>query len=363
MKVFIVTGSSGGQIFSAVSLAEELIALDQGTQVLLLLPERSNLSLDIPAGCAVAYSKAPRMVFAFSRSGVKSLLGLSKAAWQDMKVLLSFKPDVVVGFGSIDSVCIIFLAWFFRIKTIIHEQNVMPGKANRLLAKLVDKVAVSFEETLPRLRVNKDKLVLTGNPLREGLSRLERKAALGYFGFQENKFTLLVVGGSQGSSKVNSVFADALSAFPAKENLQLIHLSGKQDSELLKMRYAKEGVRAQVFDFFPQMHYAYSAANLVICRAGATTISELIFFGLPAVLLPYPYAYAHQMANARVLSGAGCALIIEDAKLNAENIKSILTPLVGSTEELARMRQCYDKFKSVNAAEKLALEVSRLNAL
>lgn len=363
MKVLIVTGSSGGHIFPAASLAEELIALDQSTQVLLLLPERSKISLDIPAGCAVVYSKAPRLVPAFSRSGIKSLWGIFKAACQDARVLLNFKPDVVVGFGSIDSVCLVFLAWFFRMKTIIHEQNVIPGKANRFLAKLVDKAAVSFEQTIPRLRVNKEKAVLTGNPLRKGISRLERKTASGYFGFQEDKFTLLVCGGSQGSSKVNAVFADAFSALPGREKLQLIHLSGKQDCELLKKRYAKEGVRAQVFDFFSPMHYAYSASDLVVCRAGATTISELIFFVLPALLLPYPYAYAHQAANAGILTSAGCALAIEDSKLSEANLRSILGRLVGSREELERMRQSYGKLNLFDAAGKLAFEVSNLNAL
>jgi len=363
MKVFIVTGSSGGHIFPAVSLAEELNSLDQGTQILLLLPERSKVSLAIPAGCAIAYSSAPRLVLAFNRECVLSLWGISKASWQDLRLLLNFKPDVAVGFGSLDSLPLILFAWFFRIKTIIHEQNVIPGRANRLLAKLVDKVAVSFRQTFPYFGVSGEKIVLSGNPLRKTINRLERKVAAGYFGFQENRFTILVCGGSQGSSKINAVFADALSALPGKENLQLIHLSGKQDCELLKKRYSKEGVRAQVFDFFAQMHCAYSAVDLVICRAGATTVSELIFFGLPALLIPYPYAHAHQMANARVLEEAGCALIIEDSKLNAESLQELLGRLSSSVQELKKMRQCYKKFELANAASKLALEVKKLNAL
>ncbi len=363
MKVFIVTGSSGGHIFPAVSLVEELKSLDPAAQLLLLLPKRSNLSLDIPAGCAVVYSSAPRLVLAFNRACIASFWGISKAFWQDLKVLLNFKPDVAVGFGSRDSVPVIFFAWFFRIKTIIHEQNVIPGKANRLLAKLVDKVAVSFTETSAYFGAGRDKIVLSGNPLRKGLIRLERKVAAGYFGFQENKFTILVVGGSQGSSRINAGFADALSVLPGKENLQLIHLSGKQDKEFLQKRYAKAGVSAQVFEFLPQMHYAYSAADLAICRAGATTVAELIFFSLPAVLVPYPHAYAHQMSNARVLGNAGSAVVIEDAKLEPEGLRDLLARLICSEQELSRMRHSYKKFESLNGASKLAFEVNRLNTL
>lgn len=362
MKVFIVTGASGGHIFPAASLAQSIKLLEPQAELLLMLPKRSKISLGA-TNYTVVYSNSPRLTLAFNRVSILSLYGLAKAFFEDLKVMLDFKADIVVGFGSLDSLGMVFCAWLFRIKTVIHEQNVIAGKANRLLAKFVDRVALSFEQTIAGLKVRREKIILTGNPLREAMKIVEPEIAAAHFSLKSEKFTILVVGGSQGSGKINSVFADAITTLPGKENLQVIHLSGKNDREALVNRYTNEKVNARVFDFFSQMQFAYSAADLVICRAGAITISELIYFSLPAVLLPYPYAYGHQMANAKVLADQSCAIIIEDAKLSGLTLKDALSGLINSPQKLSLMRQGYKKFPSSDAAEKLALEVIKLGVL
>ncbi len=274
-----------------------------------------------------------------------------------MRIMMKFRPDVVVGFGSLHTVALLFWAWLFRIKTVIHEQNVIPGRANRLIAKFADSLAISFPQTRSYFSGSREKVVLTGNPIRKELIKLDKKEALNFFKFEEGKFNILITGGSQGSHKINAVCFAALTALPLKQDLQIIHISGVQDFAGLKAGYTVSGVTHKLFEFFPAMQYAYSAADLVICRAGATTIAELQKFSLPAVLVPYPYAGAHQAGNARVLEDIGAAEVILDADLVVEKLKDKLQEFFCDAQKLRLMRQAYQKLPVLNAAEMLAKEV------
>lgn len=358
MRVLIVTGSSGGHIFPALSLIEAL--KNSSAELLLVLPKKSKNN-NIPVEFAqVKYIRAASLTLNFSGKIIAGACSFLLGAWESMLIILRFRPDAVVGFGSLNTVAMIFWAWLFRIKTVVHEQNVIPGRANRLLAKLVDKAAVSFSQTNKYLNISGKKIVVTGNPLRRDLAPIGRKPALDFFKFKEGKFNILITGGSQGSAKLNSVCSEAIAAYPEKDNLQLIHISGIADYPRLKSKYDSSNLNYRLFEFFPAMQYAYSAADLVICRSGATTIAELQKFGIPAVSIPYPFAYAHQEANARILADSGAALIIKDGELCVEKLTDTLNVLLGNPEKLKAMRQAYAQFAVADAACLLAREV--LNA-
>jgi len=359
MRVLLVTGSSGGHIFPALALMDRL--KDSCADVLLVLPEANSGSRITAEPGSVKYIP----VFSLGlKSGSKNIRGayfFLIGAWESLRAIIKFKPDVVVGFGSLYTIAMLFWAWLFRIRTVIHEQNVIPGRANRLLAKFVDRVAVSFPQTNSYLGISREKIVVTGNPVRRGLVKLERKEALDFFNFKEGKFNILVTGGSQGSHKLNTVCSCALSGCGEKDNLQLLHISGDRDLALLKQVYAQAAVAHKVFDFFTDMQYAYSIADLVICRAGATTIAELQKFNLPALLIPYPFAYAHQLSNARVLEDCGSALIIRDEELCVEKIRDCVRILMHEPQKLKAMRQAYAQNKIIDAAAMLANELLSLN--
>ena len=359
MRVLIVTGSSGGHIFPAVALAEELEKMS--VDLLLVLPQKSSEDKLPVAACNLRYIPAGFLSFNLSRKSIAGFICFLSGAWESFRLILKFKPDVVVGFGSLNTLALVFWAWLFRIKTIIHEQNVVCGKANRLLSKLVDRVAISFSQTRGNLNIADEKIVLTGNPLRRDLTRIEKKVALDFFNFQKEKFTILITGGSQGSHRLNSVCFEALANYPAKHNLQIIHICGVPDFGYLEDKYSSLNLSYKLFEFFKQMEYAYSIADLIICRSGATTIAEIVKFRVPAILVPYPFAYGHQLANAQVLSNLGSGEIIFDNNLSADSVGEKLQGYFAHPERLRMMAQAYQNMPDVFAARLLANAVISLN--
>lgn len=359
MRVLVATGSSGGHVFPAVSLMDALARKDPKGALCLLMPRRSAVPVKGFPVIRTSIDNIPRKL---SVKTLRAAGNLVRGSWESVLALLRFKPDVVVGFGSIDSFPVLFLSWLFRIRTLIHEQNVIPGKANQVLAKLVDRIAISFEDSKLHFRGSEDKTVFTGNLIRQGLTRIDRKSALGHFGFSDDKVTLLVMGGSQGSHHINDAFLEALGSIPARSRIQVIHLAGEKEAGLLEDRYRQLNVSSRVYGFFQEMQYAYSAADFAVSRAGATTVTELIHFSIPAVLVPYPYAHRHQLYNARVLERQGCASIIIDADLGSGALLKCLESLLQDPEMISGMRAAYKGLSVPDAAGSLAKEVLSLGS-
>jgi UDP-N-acetylglucosamine--N-acetylmuramyl-(pentapeptide) pyrophosphoryl-undecaprenol N-acetylglucosamine transferase len=245
------------------------------------------------------------------------------------------------------------------MKTIIHEQNVLPGRANKLLAKFVDRVAVSFSKTKEYLDISPDKIVVTGNPLRQELRIIDKAEARRFFGFKD-AFTILVMGGSQGSHAINMAFLDCLANIPQAHTLQVIHICGGQDLQFLNDSYRKLKLQVRVFSFLKEIQYAYSVADIVLCRAGATSIAELMRFKLPAIIIPYPYAYQHQRKNAEALEEIGSALIATDDALKDKALLRLLQGLMDEPVKLTAMRSGYQGIGENDAGALLVHEVVSL---
>jgi len=324
MKILVTTGSSGGHIFPALGFLDTLKQKYPDREALLVLPGKNSIDKAVLAKYKIQYISISPVRLNLVPRNIIAAIGLMRGLLESLSIVLKFRPDIVVGFGSISSVPIVLFARLFGIKVMIHEQNVIPGRANRLLAGFADTIAISFADTKYYLKKQAGKIVLTGNPLRGGLKKIERSEAAAFFGFKPDKFTILVMGGSGGSHNINTAFIEAVSAMNNGANLQVIHLSGQKDSWLLEERYKNLDLNAKLFAFFDQMSYAYSAADLVISRAGATSLSEIMFFGLPAVIIPYPFAYAHQSGNAHAMHKAGRATVIKDDELKPVLLRRIL---------------------------------------
>lgn len=360
MRILVAAGASGGHIFPALSFIRALKDKEKGIDALLVIPKRSaqyNLAL---AGVRVKYVSFLPVQLRLGKENFPALWGFLKGSLQSLYALLEFRPDIVVGFGALDTVPLLLFAWMARAKTLIHEQNVIPGMANSLLARFSDRIAVSFEETKGYLKDYARKVVLTGNPLRKELIRIEKNAAKEFFGLDKVKLTLLVMGGSQGSSSINAAFLKSVSLLTDKSGIQVIHISGKKDYGLIRDQYKDLNINAKVFGFSNDMQFAYSASDLVVSRAGATAVSEIIFYKLPAILIPYPYAYSHQSSNAGILRRQGCAAVIEDKQLCGTSLKETIESLT-NREKLERMRRAYDSLKSPEAGALLANEALSLN--
>jgi UDP-N-acetylglucosamine--N-acetylmuramyl-(pentapeptide) pyrophosphoryl-undecaprenol N-acetylglucosamine transferase len=361
MKILVVTGASGGHIFPALAFLERLQIVYKDIGVLLVLPRRSSKYQLAPERLSVKYISTVALDL---RPGLKNIIALgkfAKGAWESLFFLLKFKPDIVVGFGGLDSVPMLLWAWVLRIPTLIHEQNVIPGRANRLLAKFADKVALSFPQTRKYLAINQERIAFTGNPIRGGLKIVAKKEAVAFFGFSEDKITILVMGGSQGSHHINVGFLKAILSLAERPRLQIIHLSGSDDFQFVSDSYREAHASAKVFSFLQDMHYAYSAADLVICRAGATSIAEIRFFKLPAILIPYPYAWQHQLSNARALADEGCAFILKDEELDSQILKEKLSLILGDPALSKAMAGAYCKRETKDASDLLVREAMALS--
>lgn len=361
MKVLVVTGASGGHIFPALSFLDTLKDKHKKTDTLLVLPERSRKIRILPDSYSVKYISISPIKFSFNFRNLIAILRFFKGSLQSAFIILGFRPDVVVGFGTIHCVPLVLFAWILRVKTLIHEQNVSPGRANRLLARFTDRIAISFEETKEYLKDYRKKVVFTGNPICQTLERIDRFKALTFFGFQEDKLTILAMGGSQGSHRINTGFLKAMSMQIDTTKLQIIHITGIKDYELIKDRYKNLNINSRVFDFLDAMQYAYSACDLVVSRAGATSVTEIMFFGLPAILIPYPYAYKHQLNNAKVLERKGCAFIIKDEDMDEDILVNKIELLMNNPERLRSMQSGYKPLLTQDSSGILVDEVMSLD--
>ncbi len=308
MRVLIAAGGTGGHLFPAIRLIEEL-RLNKLGEVLLATSCRKN-DRDILREKAIRFKTLPLIPLGSGNPLTILYFAVCLVAGtiKSLFLILSFRPSVVVGFGSYLSGPILLLSALAGIKTIIHEQNVCPGKANKILARFVDKIAVSFPETKGYLKRYESKVVLSGNPLRRELKRSERKG---------NNFTVLAMGGSQGAHTLNALIPEAIGLIDdeKKKALDVVHISGYSEKDEVVKAYKDRGIRSRVFSFTDEMHRLYSESDFVIARAGATTVSELLYLAKPSILIPYPHRGGHQRLNARVLEGMGSALLLEEKGL------------------------------------------------
>jgi UDP-N-acetylglucosamine--N-acetylmuramyl-(pentapeptide) pyrophosphoryl-undecaprenol N-acetylglucosamine transferase len=222
-----------------------------------------------------------------------------------------------------------------NIPSIIHEQNFIPGLANKLSAKFADKICVSFEDS--KKYFPSKKVVFTGNPVRSEILNISKP--LNY----QLSVTVLIFGGSQGAHNININLINSLDNFlPIKEKIKFIHITGENDFEIVKNAYKNNGFTAEVHKYLYNIETAYKNATLVVCRAGATTIAELIALKMPAILIPYPYSTEdHQKANAKYLVDNGCAILIEEKEI--KKLPEEIIKLVNNPGTLAKMSESYQK--------------------
>jgi len=354
MRIFIACGGTGGHIFPGLSLYYALKKRHSGIDMLLVLTERSISHSIVAEHFPRIYLSLMPIRFKFNLQNLIVVLKLLKGIFQSLRLVLRFRPDVVVGFGGYASFFLVFFAWIFRMKTIIIEQNVTPGLANRILAYLADKIAVGFARTKDYFGVNSSKVCFTGNPLRPNLVRIERIRACEFLDLSLDKFTILVMGGSQGAHKINTTFFEAVSLIIDELRFQVIHLCGENDYSKLSNGYKYLGIKAKIFSFFGPMEYVYSAADIVVSRAGAASINEIAFFGLPSILIPYPYVRRHQTQNARFLYEKNAAVIIEEKDLCSEILKDKILELINNPNLRNSINENISKLSKPKADESLA---------
>jgi UDP-N-acetylglucosamine--N-acetylmuramyl-(pentapeptide) pyrophosphoryl-undecaprenol N-acetylglucosamine transferase len=263
-------------------------------------------------------------------------------------VYRSFKPHVILGMGGFTSTAPVLAGRMRGVPTFIHESNAIPGKANRLTARMVRAVLLGFKECAPFFP--KVRTEITGTPIRKELQRIDRKTARLKLGLHEDLLTLLVMGGSQGASGINQAMLKSLPSL-RDASLQVIHLSGAREEQGVAEAYQHENIPAHVAPFHHAMEEVYSAADFAISRSGAASLAELAAFSLPSILIPYPYAAEdHQTRNAEIFARADAAILLKESDLTGDVLAKLIQELTGDAARLARMCENSAKLASKNAA-------------
>lgn len=367
-RILIAAGGTGGHIFPAIALAETLKSVRNDIEILFVSSDsaRDTNLFDMQGAVGKVQVLPVRSLNrVFSLQVFNFLIGLVKGAIKSCLILRRFKPNVVVGFGSYIAGPIVAISYFKKIPTIIHEQNLIPGKANRILARFVDKIAISFEETEEFFLsgTQRNKIVFTGNPIRPKLIQSPKQKARRLLGLDEDKLTLLIMGGSQGSNALNEAMLQVISlmAQESRDYLQVVHLCGDVDEEWVMAEYKRLGIPNATFAFSNKMDVLYSAADIIVARAGAMTLSEIAYFGLPSILIPYPYSTYHQYANADFFRRSGAALLLEQNNQLVDNLRFSISRLIHGKSELSAMSNAARRLSISNAAMRLAEEVLKFD--
>ncbi|MBR4366235.1 MAG: undecaprenyldiphospho-muramoylpentapeptide beta-N-acetylglucosaminyltransferase [Bacteroidaceae bacterium] len=363
IRVIVSGGGTGGHIFPAISIANALKAMVPDAEILFVGAEGRMEMQRVPAA---GYKIIGLPVAGFDRKNlfknIPVLIKLFKSQMMARKIIKDFKPMVVVGVGGYASGPTLKMAASMGIPTLIQEQNSYAGVTNKLLSKSARRICVAYEG-MDRF-FPKDKIVLTGNPVRQGLvdAQLSKKEAVEKMGLNPERRTVLIIGGSLGARTMNESVIGNLSIIREAKGVQFVWQTGKYYSDEIKSRLSREAIvpNLKVTDFVSDMASAYAAADLVVSRAGASSISELCVLHKPSILVPSPnVAEDHQTKNAKALSTRGAALFLADA-----DAVSQLVPLaiktVADDNLLASLGENAGKMAFYDSANVIAKEVLKL---
>ena len=356
MRIVIAGGGTGGHLFPGIAIAEESIKRNAQTKVVFIGTKRgiesrllSRLGYDLET-IDIEGIKGRGI-----RALVKSVFQIPKSLWQARGILKQFSPDMVVGVGGYASGPAVLAAYLMGIPTSIAEQNAIPGVTNKILGNIAGKIFVTYPRTqqcFPRRKV-----VISGNPVRASFAAQS-------FRTKEDRThrQLLIFGGSQGAEAINRGVIDMLPRLSGmKDRIRIVHQTGARQMEEVKKAYAQSGLQAVATDFIMDMAEAYAQADLIICRAGATSLAEITVAGKAAVLIPYPWAANdHQLKNALAMSDAGAAVVIPEKELSGESLFNAIDGILRDENRRLLMEENSLRMGKAEAAATIVDECMKL---
>jgi UDP-N-acetylglucosamine--N-acetylmuramyl-(pentapeptide) pyrophosphoryl-undecaprenol N-acetylglucosamine transferase len=350
MRAILAGGGTGGHVIPALAIANQL-KQSYGAEVLFIGTARGIENRLVPAaGYALQLVRVGALKNVTLLTRVRTAFDLPRAIWDARRMLNEFAPDVVIGVGGYASGPAMLAAVMKHIPTLAFEPNVVPGFANRVVARFVSAAAVHFEETAEYFRHAE----VTGVPVRQAFFEIAPKRG--------GTPTLLVFGGSQGAHAINEAMLRCLPVLQREvPGIHIIHQIGERDYNDALAAYRPLGDRAEVFKFIEDMPAAFARADVVVCRSGASTVAEIAAAGRPAIFVPFPRAADdHQTVNALVLERAGAAVLVEESKLDGVWLAETIAVLLGDQRRLHQMSAAARELAHPNAARDIAAMAARV---
>jgi UDP-N-acetylglucosamine--N-acetylmuramyl-(pentapeptide) pyrophosphoryl-undecaprenol N-acetylglucosamine transferase len=363
MRLLVAGGGTGGHLFPGIAVAEEFLSRDPANEVLFVGTERGIEARLLPRlGYRLECIAAAGVRGKGGLSQLKTAAKLLYAYSQSRKILKDFRPDVVLGVGGYASGPTVLAARGMGIRRFVHEQNAIPGFTNKVLSRVADEVFISLEESarfFPEGRT-----LLTGNPLRRQILDAIGAEGEGEGGTShvarstQHDLRLLVFGGSSGAHSVNVAMAAALPLLKDLAGLRIVHQTGENDLEEVRAAYRGAGMEAEVVPFIYDMAAAYRGADLIVCRAGATTIAEVTACGKPCIFIPYPHAVDdHQRRNAEALLKKDAGFMLLERELSGERLAAEIRELFADRERLAAVGRAARGLARLDAAKIIVNEM------
>lgn len=340
MRVIMAGGGTGGHIYPALAIARGILSRWSQAKIIFVGTKEGMEHEIIPeSGFELRTISAQGLNRSSLIKAASSALKVPVGFWQARTIIKGFNPDIVIGTGGYVSYPVVLAASIMQVKTVIHEQNAFPGLANRALAKRAERIMLTFPEAAAHFPAGITRV--TGLPVRPEIMTANRREAAAFFNLKEDRFTIVVVGGSRGALRINQAM-DGLAPLLSADGVQIIWITGEQHYENLTKSLSQPTIldNVRIYPYLYNMELALAMADLVVCRAGAATLSELAVLGIPAILVPYPYAAEnHQEKNARYLEKKGAALLIIDEFLDQHTLGGRIDELRKNKFRLLRMAQ------------------------
>jgi len=346
MRALIAAAGTGGHIYPGIAVANEILRRHPQSEVRFVGTARGLETKLVPkAGFELSIIESAGLKSVGAVARLRGVAMLPRSFFAARRIIRDFRPDIVIGAGGYVSGPVVLTAAILKVPTLIMESNALPGLTNRTLARFVDKAAVSFEKSLGFFR---GKGVVTGNPVRREFFEIPVRAR------EAGSFSVLIFGGSQGAHAINEAMVAALPQLDSTRSaLRITHQTGEADFEEVHTAYVNAGweEKADVRRYVDDMVVSFGEADLVICRAGATTTAELVAAGKAAIMIPFPLAADdHQRKNAEALEAEGAARMILQQELNGARLAQEIERLIQSPEELLNMEAASRKLARGNAA-------------
>lgn len=371
VRIIITGGGTGGHIYPALAIAQGLKNKIPGAEVL-YVGTKKGLEADIvpKSGLPFQTIDVEGLVRPFSHRTLLSLMKAFKGSLEGRKIIQGFKPDVVVGTGGYVCGPLVFSAATQGIPTLIHEQNAFPGLTNRILARFVKHVCVTFEDATAYFPRRKN-ITLTGLPVREEIITRKRNIGLKNLGLAEDKLTVVVTGGSRGARSLNYAMGTVYQKYMFDKTMQFYHITGQAGYQESLKFYQENSIDVsrndsiKIVPYLYQMEDALASADIIIGRAGASFLSEIMIRGIPSILVPYPFAAAnHQEHNARAMEKRGAAKVILDQNLEEGKLLPVLENVIKDRALRCRMGAASKEMGKVSALEdiiKIIVGLSKVN--